>query len=49
MEPDPDVRAELIQAIEQGVEDIERGDYVDAMEFARELLARREAASRTLS
>ncbi|RLB53077.1 MAG: hypothetical protein DRJ42_12960 [Deltaproteobacteria bacterium] len=39
-------RARLIQAIEEAEEDIERGDYVDALEFADELLAKREAASR---
>jgi hypothetical protein len=43
---DPEERARLIQAIEDGAEDIERGDHVDGMEFARQLLARREAASR---
>ena len=43
---DPEERARLIQAIEEGAEDIERGDYVDGMEFANQLLARREAASR---
>jgi hypothetical protein len=43
---DPEERARLIQAIEEGAEDVERGDYVDGMEFANQLLARREAASR---
>jgi len=43
---DPEERARLIQAIEEGAENIERGDYVDGMEFANQLLARREAASR---
>jgi hypothetical protein len=43
---DPEDRARLIQAIEQGAEDVERGDYADGMEFANQLLARREAASR---
>lgn len=43
---DPEERARLIQAIEEGAEDIERGDYVDGIEFANQLLARREAASR---
>lgn len=42
----PEERARLLQAIEDGVEDIEKGDYVDGMEFANELLAKREAASR---
>lgn len=43
---DADERARLIQAIEEGAADIERGDYVDGMEFANQLLARREAPSR---
>lgn len=43
---DPEERALVIQAIEDGAEDLERGDYVDGMEFANQLLARREAASR---
>ncbi|MBW7947588.1 MAG: hypothetical protein H3C60_14445 [Sphingomonadaceae bacterium] len=43
---DHEERARLVQAIEEGAEDIERGDYVDGIEFANQLLARREAASR---
>jgi hypothetical protein len=43
---DPEERARLLQAIEEGAEDIERGDYVDGIDFANQLLARREAASR---
>jgi hypothetical protein len=43
---DPDERARLIQAIEEAEEDIERGDYVDGMDFANQLLAKREAATR---
>ena len=43
---EPEERARLLQAIEDGVEDIEKGDYVDGMQFANELLAKREAASR---
>jgi hypothetical protein len=43
---EPEEKARLLQAIEDGVEDIENGDYVDGMEFANELLAQREAASR---
>lgn len=45
-ELDPEERSRLIEAIEEGAEDIERGDYVDGLEFANQLLARREAASR---
>lgn len=43
---DLEERARLIQAIEEGAEDVERGDYVDGTGFANKLLARREAASR---
>lgn len=43
---DPEERARLLQAIEEGAEDIERGDHVDGMDFANQLLARREATSR---
>ena len=43
---EPEEKARLLQAIEDGFEDIDRGDYVDGMEFADELLAKREAASR---
>jgi glyoxylase-like metal-dependent hydrolase (beta-lactamase superfamily II) len=43
---DHEERARLIQAIEDGAADIDRGDHVDGMEFAEQLLARREAASR---
>ena len=43
---EPEEKARLLQAIEDGIEDIERGDYVDGIEFANELLAQREAASR---
>lgn len=39
-------KARLLQAIEEGIEDYEKGDTVDAMEFANELLRRREATSR---
>ena len=39
-------RARLIEAIEQSEGDIANGDYVDGMEFANQLLAKREAASR---
>ena len=43
---EPEERARLIQAIEEAEADIERGDYVDGIEFANQLLAKREAASR---
>ncbi len=45
-ELDPDEKARLLQAIEDGEEDIERGDYMDGFEFVAQLRAKREAASR---
>jgi len=43
---DPAERARLLQAIEEGEEDIDRGDYVDGFELIAQLRAKREAASR---
>jgi hypothetical protein len=43
---EPQERARLLQTIEDGEKDIEKGDYVDGIEFANELLARRETSSR---
>ncbi|NOU31878.1 MAG: hypothetical protein HOO96_28575 [Polyangiaceae bacterium] len=43
---DAEERARLLEAIEAGADDFERGDYVDGVEFAKQLLARREAAPR---
>jgi hypothetical protein len=43
---EPEERARLLQAIEDGAESIERGDAVDGIEFANELLASREARTR---
>ena len=43
---EPEERARLLQAIEDGAESIERGDFVDGVEFADQLLARREAKAR---
>ena len=43
---DPEERARLLQAIEEGDEDIARGDYVDGFELVAQLRAKREAASR---
>jgi len=37
--------SEPVCFIEEAEEDIERGDYVDNMDFANQLLAKREAAS----
>ncbi len=39
-EPSPAERAELEHAIEEGAEDFERGDFVDAREFALRLAAK---------
>jgi hypothetical protein len=43
---DPEERAKLLQSIEAGYEDFERGDHMDGFEFIAQLRARREAASR---
>ena len=43
---DPEERARLLHAIEEGAEAIERGDFIDGIAFANELLARREARTR---
>jgi hypothetical protein len=43
---DPEERARLLQAIEDGAEDLERGDHMDGFEFVAQLRARREAPSR---
>jgi hypothetical protein len=43
---DPEERARLLQAIEEGVEDFERGDHVDGFELVAQMRARREAAGR---
>ena len=43
---EPEERARLLHAIEESAESIERGDSVDGIAFANELLARREARAR---
>ncbi len=43
---EPEERARLLQAIEEGIQDIERGDHVDGFKFVAQLRARREAAGR---
>jgi hypothetical protein len=45
-ESNPEERARLLQAIEEGAEDFERGDHMDGFEFVAQLRARREAPSR---
>ncbi|MFO0584989.1 MAG: hypothetical protein U0229_22160 [Anaeromyxobacter sp.] len=42
----PDERARLLAAIEEGAAAVERGDFVDGIAFANELLARREDRAR---
>jgi hypothetical protein len=43
---DPEERARLLEAIEEGAEDFERGDHMDGFELIAQLRARREAPSR---
>ena len=42
----PEERARLLAAIEDGVEDFERGDHVDGFELIAQMRAKREAAGR---
>ena len=46
---DPEERSRLLQSIEDGFEDMERGDDVDGFELIARLRAKREAASRETS
>jgi hypothetical protein len=39
---DPQERARLLQAIDEGIEDFERGDHMDGFDFIAQLRARRE-------
>jgi len=43
---DPEERASLLRAIDEGEEDFERGDHVDGFELIAQLRAKREPASR---
>jgi hypothetical protein len=43
---DPEERARLLRALDDGADDVERGDHVDGFDFIAQLRARREAASR---
>jgi hypothetical protein len=43
---DPEDRARLLDAIEAGIVDFERGDHMDGFEFIAQLRAGRETASR---
>lgn len=42
----PEDRAQLLQSIEDGYADIERGDHLDGFEFIARLRAKREATNR---
>lgn len=43
---DPQERARLLQAIDEGIEDFERGDHMDGFDFIAQMRSRREAANR---
>ncbi len=43
---DPEDRARLLRALDEGASDIQRGDHVDGFDFVAQLRARREAAPR---
>ena len=43
---DPAERARLLAAIDEGIEDFERGDHMDGFEFIAQMRAKREAAGR---
>ena len=43
---DPQERARLLHAIDQGIEDFERGDHIDGFELIAQMKAAREAAGR---
>jgi len=43
---DPEERARLLAAIDEGIEDFERGDHMDGFELIAQMRAAREASSR---
>jgi hypothetical protein len=43
---EPEERARLLAAIDDGIEDFERGDHADGFEFIGKMRAKREAADR---
>jgi hypothetical protein len=43
---DPAERARVVQSIEDGIEDFERGDHMDGFDFVAQMRAQREAADR---
>ena len=44
---DPQERARLLQAIDEGIEDFARGDHMDGFDFIAQMRSRREAANRS--
>jgi hypothetical protein len=43
---DPEERARLLAAIDDGIQDFERGDHMDGFDFIAQMRAKREAAGR---
>jgi len=43
---EPSERARVVQSIEDGIEDFERGDHMDGFDFVAQMRAQREAADR---
>ena len=43
---DPEERARLLAAIDDGIEDFERGDHIDGFAFIAQMRAKRETAGR---
>ncbi len=43
---DADEQARLLTAIDEGIEDFERGDHVDGFDFVAQMRAAREASNR---
>ncbi len=43
---DPEERARLLAALDDGIEDFERGDHMDGFDFIAQMRAKREAAGR---
>ena len=43
---EPEERARLVQAVEDGADDFERGEYMDGFDFIAQMRARREAVDR---
>lgn len=43
---EPAERARVVQSVEDGIEDFERGDHMDGFDFIAQMRAQREAADR---